>query len=144
MTTRTPEGTGPKWESELSLMAQLGDVDEMTMLKRLLDLERVQHREAREAIAAAVPPPGCIIDRDADGKAVVRKVLGTLPLTADGCVCGAMWGAWAKRLDGTIDAVRHDGLYWCRINEEERHEGIPPFKMYSTREAAYRAAKEKP
>ena len=27
-----------------------------------------------ERAAVAVPPPGCIIDRDAEGKAVVRKV----------------------------------------------------------------------
>lgn len=68
---------------------------------------------------AARVPKGCV--RTADG--VDRKVLGTLPITADGCVVGAGEGSrtWTMTEDGVSSFACADGWY--------RH-------RYSTREAA--------
>lgn len=74
-------------------------------------------QSARKELAARTAPPGHIIDGS-----VVRKVLGTLPLTADGCVCGNGALVWRD---------------WYTIAAEANKLGRKEIQWhYSTREAA--------
>jgi len=79
--------------------------------------------------AAHKPPPGHIID-DAG---VVRKVLGTLPVTADGCVVGVGAQVWFIAYGGTE-------ILWAIIHDSRKGWLQSPV-CYSTAKAA-EAAKE--
>lgn len=84
--------------------------------------------------AARTPPPGHIID-DAG---VVRKVMGTLPMTADGCVVGDAAHLWTNNA-GEVNALRADAIGATEFGEDgDFYEAA---ECYSTREAA-EAAKE--
>jgi len=83
--------------------------------------------------AASRPPAGHIME--ADG--TIRKVLGTLPVTADGCVCGELVPLWVWTDDDGLQPDNSDRLFLADYN------GHPVEYCYSTREAAEaaRAAK---
>lgn len=79
--------------------------------------------------AARTPPPGHIID-DAG---VVRRVLGEIPVTDDGCVVGKFAKVWV---------VSHGGTQIKQVQLDDPRKGwVMSPKCYSTREAA-EAAKE--
>ena len=93
-----------------------------------------------DVIDAATPPPGHVID-DAGN---VRKVLGTLPLTADGCVIGHKAWLWnimpgAKGRDD--DRPMRVCYMPAPIMDPDAYTDGPK-RMYSTAEAAEAARKE--
>lgn len=77
------------------------------------------------------PPPGHIID----DQGVTRKVLGTLPITEDGCVVGH---------GGAIHTILHDhegshyGIFQSSVTEcdDFSAESFDGYNWFSTREAA--------
>lgn len=84
-----------------------------------------------------IPPNHILYD---DG--VVRKVLGTLPLTADGCVAGlgasVSWRGFGEEY--VYDGHVRYSLVWAASVPVESSQ--PVRDCYSTREAAERAGKE--
>ena len=122
MTPRTPEEIA---RSKFRIIDD--DSDEGREISALADAICVMLREK---------PGTCIIDRDADGKAVVRKVLGTLPLTADGCVAGN--GAEISFWSPGYQAPWTEIVFMTGAMGDD----VEVNKCYSTREAAERAAKE--
>jgi len=93
----------------------------------------------RAAVAEVTPPKGHVLTDD--GK--VRKVLGTLPLTADGCVVGEDAVCWRDKSRSLTGEVRQDSLVLC-WGVYEMGNGIrtSAASWYSTREAAEAASKE--
>ncbi len=95
---------------------------------------------ATALLAASKPPPGHIID----DTGTVRKVLGTLPLTADGCVIGPVEGTYARVWNNDQWSnnaelyIRDDGRWGAMFGPQWR----PLECCYSTREAAEAARKE--
>lgn len=85
---------------------------------------------ARAIAAARTAPTGCIID----DKGVVRKVLGTLPVTADGCVAGMWAELWG--IDQCNCAVESTSCTW----RPGHHYRL--VECYSTRAAAEAARKD--
>ena len=87
----------------------------------------------------ATPPPGHIIDNG-----VVRKVLGTLPLTADGCVIGNkawLWNIFPGAKGRDDDRPMRVCYKPVPITDPDAYTD-GPMQMYSTREAAEAARKE--
>ena len=85
------------------------------------DLLRLRAATEASLRAAAAVPAGCV--RDDNG--VVRKVLGTLPVTADNMIAGSAASLWW--LDHTT-VVQHVSVLPIRVDD-----------CYSTREAAQAA-----
>ena len=105
--------------------------------------------EAVESIAAAIqaerdvrPPKGHVVTDDG----VVRKVLGTLPITADGCVIGrrvSVFSVYWSYPGSDVAEVCYDSELW-RVHGP-RTQSFDASTCYSTREAAEAAKnKEKP
>lgn len=76
-----------------------------------------------------------------DGEGNVRKVLGTLPLTADGCVAGIGGDIWCYNAPyaNTIRRLEDGGEYGIRaslVSAREADGWAPLAHCYSTRDAA--------
>ena len=93
------------------------------------DVDLVAPKSEVVATLRAKAPPGHIIDDAGE----VRRVLGTLPLTKDGCVVGVESQVWFSAYGGTeiLSSIIHDS----------RKGWLQSPVCYSTREAA-EAAKE--
>lgn len=106
------------------------------------DRDALLNAIAQALLAAHRPGEGCVID----DKGVERKVLGTLPLTADGCVIGD----WATTFVRHLNEEIHQGTtrtvtYSWTTTTPGRKENLPyaADMCHSTRESAS-AAQEKP
>jgi hypothetical protein len=125
----------------------------VTIMRALMDDEGVvdcddpdrivwcQHRFKRAVLpllrSALNPPDGCV--RLPDGSE--PKVLGTLPMTADGCVVGNHANLWAN--DGEVNPMR---LRVDNIGCSDWGDGEDFWEAgecYSTREAAEAAREQK-
>lgn len=94
------------------------------------------------ALDAKLPPPGHIITDDG----TVRKVLGTLPVTADGRVLGDWASVFVHQLNGDIGAgcTRTTTYSWTATTPGRAvNQPYAANTCYSTREAA-EAARAKP
>lgn len=81
---------------------------------------------------------GIVDYSDPNATGVVRTVLGTLPVTADGCVVGDAAHLWTNNA-GEVNALRADAIGATEFGEDgDFYEAA---ECYSTREAA-EAAKE--
>jgi hypothetical protein len=90
--------------------------------------------EAMAAKAQAKAPPGHIIDDQGN----VRKVLGTLPITADGCVIGKkayLWGIFPGLKGRDDDKPMRVCYKPCPIMDPDQYTDGPT-QMFSTRAAA--------
>jgi hypothetical protein len=74
-----------------------------------------------------------------DENGELRRIIGTLPVTADGCVAGFEATLWTRYYGGPATSFRTPAPYTSPTPWEEL---IPIHRLYSTREAAERAAKE--
>lgn len=121
---RTVEAIRSSWDCKTSSVAE--DVHSLL--------------EIIDTLAASKPPKGHIID----DTGTVRKVLGTLPLTADGCVIGPVEGTYARVWNNDQWSnnaelyIRDDGRWGAMFGPQWR----PLECCYSTREAAEAARKE--
>ena len=90
---------------------------------------RLYNRIASALTAARKAPEGCVID----DKGTVRKVLGTLPITADGCVCGlgeySMWHRFGSEHRSVMICAQ-----WPFGHEYDPASDFD--EVYSTRDAA--------
>lgn len=104
------------------------DADEATILTAEEAFEIANHLES-----SLRAPKGHVIDEE--GRVV--RVLGTLPMTADGCIVGNDGRVFAsvRMSDWTMEVQEVRPIYW-QDNEVDSSE------CYSTREAAEAAAKE--
>lgn len=89
---------------------------------------------AQALSAAATAPAGNVID----DKGVVRRVLGTLPVTADGCVIGQHADVWFTDDDGVI---RNAEVTPPVADSGESSYFLYGHDCYSTRESAEQSAR---
>ncbi|MFN7302536.1 MAG: hypothetical protein ACK5U7_13775 [Bacteroidota bacterium] len=101
-------------------MSKYADMAEMSM-KLEAELARLRKIEADAKAAGLIGP---------DGK--IRRVLGTLPVTADGCIVGQ--GIHAQYHIGSVT-----GVPYLRMEGSRTDHSV----WYSTREAAEAAREEK-
>lgn len=119
-----------EWERE----SAIDDNDAELKRQGLVRINHVgQQRDGMTTIHLWVaPPPGHILD----DKGVVRRVLGTLPVTADGVVVGDCAEVWIT--EGPDEPIACVHLDKCGYSCEA--EGFWPVdECYSTREAAIAA-----
>lgn len=86
--------------------------------------------------SAARVQPGHVRDGDTD-----RKVLGTLPVTADGCVVGMGATVWNALIPGHPSETTHRTTLWSDTDEDSPKVGVivfarPGLAWWSTKEAA--------
>lgn len=91
---------------------------------------------AIQAERDARPPKGHVITDDG----VIRKVLGELPTTKDGCVVGDGARLWTQNA-GETNCLPVDCIGATEFGEDG--DFYPAEECYSTRQAAEAAAKEK-
>lgn len=99
----------------------------------------VKIESAIQAERDARPPKGHVLTDDK----VVRKVLGTLPITADGCVIGrrvSVFSVYWSYPGSDVAEVCYDSELW-RVHGP-RTQSFDASTCYSTREAAEAAKKE--
>ena len=133
----------PEQRQAEEIMAKLKDYTDC-----LSDMAPRFVREATAAIAAALRvPPGYV--RDEHG--VDRKVLGTLPLTADGGVVGMCAEVWAIGVVTRGDTDYCEPVEWVGPWLDTSDAGpcyatddgdVAPSELFATREAALAARKE--
>ena len=90
-------------------------------------------------VSLMTPPKGCV----RDGYGVDRKVLGTLPVTADGCVLGHLSRA-SNELYGIVQCGPMKGsVVPAHVSIFPLDDGsFSPHEVYSTRQAATSAQAE--
>lgn len=118
-------------EKAEALAAQLFGMSDRKMLHEYYESEIVT------LTSALTVPEGCV--RTADG--VDRKVLGTLPMTADGCVVGRDATFWTSNMAGHVfNRATGPHTYDIYVNPFETGE------IWSTRNAleSVLAAKKEP
>lgn len=109
-----------------------------------LDWQRTREWLCRKISAAiqaerdARPPKGHIVTDDG----VTRRVLGELPVTADGCVVGDSWCGWLFWIRGIHNDVVGPSHSESRVEFSGPEQWHRPHNCYSTREAAEAAKKE--
>ena len=113
--------------------ACLYDVNEAIRQAPTEDKDRAGREAMAIALRSMLPPPGHIMDETG----AVRKVLGTLPMTADGCVVGD--GAIVHYPKGPPNAIR---LHPVRPELAASSEFLAAIG-YSTPEAAEAARKDR-
>jgi len=149
---KTPKeiAEGIVWMIRLSFLELNASMSVVELAKHNADM-----KEAVDSIAAAIqaerdantppavvwtckPPKGYVLTDDG----VARRVLGELPMTADGCVVGDSWCGglfWIRGIHNDVVGPSHSESRVEFLGPEQWHR---PHNCYSTREAAEAAKKE--